>query len=75
LFLSAAAAEGVSPAECVVVEDSVPGVMAAMAAGMDCLGFDRSADGAFLRAAGAAPFHDMAALPGLLALAPRKAAA
>ncbi len=41
LFLAAAAAEGVSPAECVVIEDSVAGATAARAAGMDCLGFDR----------------------------------
>ena len=75
LFLAAAKAAGVAPDGCVVVEDSVPGAMAAAAAGMDCLGFDRSADGAFLRAAGAAPFHDMAALPGLLALAAGRAAA
>jgi HAD superfamily hydrolase (TIGR01509 family) len=64
LFLAAAAAEGVAPAECLVIEDSVPGVTAARAAGMDCLGFDRSTDGRVLREAGAVPFHDMALLPG-----------
>ena len=74
LFLAAAAAEGVAPGECVVIEDSVPGVTAAVAAGMDCLGFDRSADGAFLRAAGAVPFHDMGKLAGLILGARREVA-
>ncbi len=69
LFLHAAAAEGVAPAQCLVVEDSVAGASAASAAGMDCLGFDRFADGAALRAVGAVPFHDMSELPGLVALA------
>ena len=75
VYLAAAAAEGVAPRDCLVVEDSVPGVTAAVAAGMDCLGYDRSADGRLLRSAGAVPFHDMAALPGLVALAARRAAA
>jgi len=34
LFLAAAAAEGVAPGLCLVVEDSVPGITAAQAAGM-----------------------------------------
>jgi beta-phosphoglucomutase-like phosphatase (HAD superfamily) len=34
LFLAAAAAGGVAPAECLVVEDSVPGITAAQDAGM-----------------------------------------
>ncbi len=75
VYLAAASTEGVEPRECLVIEDSVPGVTAAIAAGMDCLGFDRSADGRSLRDAGAAPFHDMAALPRLIALADRQAAA
>jgi HAD superfamily hydrolase (TIGR01509 family) len=37
LFLSAAACLGVSPAECVVFEDSPNGMRAAMAAGMRCV--------------------------------------
>ena len=37
LFLSAAAAEGVEPASCLVVEDSDTGVAAAGAAGMACI--------------------------------------
>ena len=69
LFLATAAAEGVRPEECLVVEDSVAGASGARAAGMDCLGLDRFGDGAALRAAGAVPFGDMAELPGLVALA------
>ena len=39
LFLYAAAALGVAPAGCLVVEDSVPGVEAALAGGFRVLGF------------------------------------
>jgi HAD superfamily hydrolase (TIGR01509 family) len=50
LFLHAAAAAGVAPAACVVIEDSRSGVEAARRAGMRCLGYvphghpDRLAD-------------------------------
>ncbi len=74
LFLAAAAAEGVSPSECVVIEDSVPGVRAARAAGMDCLGFAPHSDGSALLAHGAAPFRAMADLPNLIQAARRRAA-
>jgi beta-phosphoglucomutase-like phosphatase (HAD superfamily) len=37
LFLSAAMAEGVNPAACLVVEDSDTGLVAAQAAGMACV--------------------------------------
>jgi len=74
LFLAAARAACVPPAECLVIEDSVPGALAARAAGMECLGLDRFGDGAALRAAGAVPFHDMAELPELIALAARQPA-
>ena len=63
LFL--AAAGSAPPAACVVVEDSLHGVRAATAAGMQCLGFSPHGDGAKLAAAGAIPFHDLALLPSL----------
>jgi len=65
LFMAAADAARVPPEACVVVEDSLHGVHAAVAAGMDCLGFARHGDGAHLAAAGAVPFHDLAVLPVL----------
>jgi HAD superfamily hydrolase (TIGR01509 family) len=60
LFLAAAAAEGAVPSECIVIEDSVPGVQAARAAGMDCLAYAPHSDGKVLRALGAVPFQSMA---------------
>jgi HAD superfamily hydrolase (TIGR01509 family) len=69
LFLAAAAAEGVAPENCVVIEDSVPGATAASAAGMDCLGYAPHSDGSALRAVGAVPFASMFDLPGLIAAA------
>jgi beta-phosphoglucomutase-like phosphatase (HAD superfamily) len=74
LFLAAAAAEGVAPVECVVVEDSQPGTRAAIAAGMACLGYAPRGDGAALRALGAVPFHAMSELAGLFAAAQNLAA-
>lgn len=53
-FLHAAAALGVSPISCVVVEDAVSGVQAGAAGGFGCvLGVDRGAGADVLRAAGA----------------------
>jgi HAD superfamily hydrolase (TIGR01509 family) len=72
LFLAAAAAEGIAPAGCVVVEDSITGVRAAMAAGMPCLGYAPSGTAERLRAEGAMPFTSMAELPQLIAAAPRR---
>ena len=66
VFLAAAAAEGVPPAACMVVEDSLPGVQAAVAAGMRVVGLDIHGDGAALQAAGATPIHALAELPALL---------
>jgi HAD superfamily hydrolase (TIGR01509 family) len=66
LFLAAAAAEHVPPAACLVVEDSVPGVRGAVAAGMRCLGYAPHDDGEALAAAGAVPFRSLFALPDML---------
>jgi HAD superfamily hydrolase (TIGR01509 family) len=55
IFLAAAAALGLSPADCLVVEDSPAGVRAARAGGMACVGVARLNDAAALRAAGADP--------------------
>jgi beta-phosphoglucomutase-like phosphatase (HAD superfamily) len=69
VFLDAAKAEGVTPDECVVIEDSVPGVKGAVAAGMRCVGFDPKGDGAHLVAAGASDIvHRLGDLPELLGL-------
>jgi HAD superfamily hydrolase (TIGR01509 family) len=67
LFLHAAARMNFDPASTAVVEDSLPGVEAAVAAGMRALAFARHSDPAELAAAGGEPFDDMAELPGLLA--------
>jgi HAD superfamily hydrolase (TIGR01509 family) len=66
LFLEAAAAENVPPGCCLVIEDSLAGVQAAISAGMICLGFSPDNDGVHLRRAGAIPFASMFALPDLL---------
>lgn len=60
LYLHAAAALEVEPAACVVVEDSVPGARAGVAAGMRVLGYAPTpARAAALEAAGAEPFPHM----------------
>ncbi len=72
LFLFAAAQMQVAPDRCLVIEDSVPGVIAARAADMTVLGFHggshcRPATATTLRAAGAtATFDDMRQLPALI---------
>ncbi|WP_026416480.1 HAD family hydrolase [Actinomadura oligospora] len=53
LFLHAAASLGVHAHDCLVVEDSPNGVLAARAAGMDVLGFTALTPAARLQAAGA----------------------
>lgn len=72
VYLAAAAALGVDPKRCAVVEDTVTGVMAGVAAGATVFGFSPAEAGhdapTALRGAGAlAVFTDMAALHGLMA--------
>jgi HAD superfamily hydrolase (TIGR01509 family) len=67
LFLHAARRMGFDPAATAVVEDSVPGIEAARAAGMRALAFARHTDAELLAAAGGEPFDEMAQLPELLA--------
>ena len=68
LFLYAAEQMGQLPANCVVVEDSLLGVTAGVAAGMRVLAYAADGDADALKAAGGRPFNDMAELPGLLGL-------
>jgi len=74
LFLATAVAEGVSPAECVVIEDSVPGCRAAAAAGMDCLGYAPHGHDGPLLAEGAVAFRSMFELPALFGVGIRAGA-
>jgi HAD superfamily hydrolase (TIGR01509 family) len=73
LYLAAAAGCGAAPARCVVVEDSLLGAEAGIAAGCRVLGLTLETDAAVFRAVGAEPFPAMAALPALLGLAERAA--
>lgn len=82
LFLHAAAAMGAAPADCVVIEDSVFGVAAGVAAGMPVLGFtggshSDAGHAARLEAAGArrtvARMDEVPAALAALAGAPGKA--
>ena len=65
LFLHAARQMGVAPERCVVVEDSPLGVRAALAAGMDVVGFTAMTPAERLSGAGEL-FSDMGELIGLL---------
>jgi len=73
LFIHAADRMGAQPTRCLVIEDSVPGVTAAKAAGMTAFGFIGASHcgaghGDRLSAAGAdLIFVEMQALPGLIA--------
>ena len=67
VYLAAAAALLADPALCAVVEDTVTGVAAGVAAGATVLAYAPQDDGAALRAAGASQvFRSMAELPELL---------
>lgn len=68
LYLAAARACGAAPADCVVVEDSLLGAEAGLAAGCRVLGLTHSTDESVFRGIGATPLAGMDALPGLLGL-------
>lgn len=66
LFLHVAATLDLKPGQCVVIEDSVPGVQAAVEAGMRALGYAERSNRDALAAAGAFVFDTMEDLPGLI---------
>jgi len=70
LFMFAAARMRRLPAGAVVIEDTVPGVMAGVAAGMQVIGYagDPYTDADALARAGATVVRDMAQVPALLGL-------
>jgi HAD superfamily hydrolase (TIGR01509 family) len=79
LFLHAARQMGASPEACLVIEDSAPGIVAAVSAGMVVFGFvggshfSGEAPGARLKEAGASLiFDDMSQLPQIIALRRRE---
>ncbi|WP_201447860.1 HAD family phosphatase [Calothrix sp. PCC 7507] len=57
---------GVDATSCTVVEDSILGVRAGVAAGMRVLGYTNPSEAALLEAHGAHVFHSMYQLPDLL---------
>jgi HAD superfamily hydrolase (TIGR01509 family) len=76
LYIAAARLCGADPRDCVVVEDSVTGARAGVAAGCRVLGFAHETPALDLLEAGVAEvFADHSALPGLLGIAPAGVAA
>ena len=71
LYIAAARLCGADPRDCVVIEDSVTGARAGVAAGCRVLGFAHETPAVDLLEAGVAEvFTSHAALPGLLGIAP-----
>ena len=68
VFLYAASMMGFVPEDCVVVEDSVPGVQAGVAAGMRVLAYASMGDAEALQTAGGSVFTSMAELPASLGI-------
>jgi HAD superfamily hydrolase (TIGR01509 family) len=77
VYLLAAARAGVAPGDCLVIEDALPGVEAACAAGATCLGLTTSLAEGPLREAGArwvVPDLRVATVQGLLGVGAPEAA-
>ena len=68
VFLHAASCMETDPSKCVVIEDALTGVQAAVAAGMPVFGYAIEPKATSLRSAGAKVFENMADLPTLLGL-------
>jgi HAD superfamily hydrolase (TIGR01509 family) len=68
LWRHCAAALGADPRACAVVEDALPGLAGAAAAGIAAYAYAPHGDAAALAATGAIPFHRMADLPALMGL-------
>ena len=69
LFLFAASQMGFSSEQCIVIEDSLPGVVAGISAGMTVFAFCKDQDEQYLSKIcllGATPFHSMNDLPALI---------
>jgi HAD superfamily hydrolase (TIGR01509 family) len=66
LYLYAAEKMGVLPEECAVIEDSISGVRAGIAAGMTVFGYTERSDELLLKKEGAVIFDNMLDLPDLL---------
>lgn len=66
IFLHAAACTGARPDRCAVIEDSLFGVQAGVAAGMRVFGYAPDSHRVQLASAGAAVFRDMKELLALL---------
>ncbi len=69
IYLAAAAAVGADPGDCVVVEDSLTGARAGIAAGCRVFGLLAGVEAAAFIAIGAEPLPSMAALPARIGLA------
>ncbi|SCZ69453.1 haloacid dehalogenase superfamily, subfamily IA, variant 3 with third motif having DD or ED/haloacid dehalogenase superfamily, subfamily IA, variant 1 with third motif having Dx(3-4)D or Dx(3-4)E [Epibacterium ulvae] len=68
LFLAAASHFDVQARDCVVIEDSANGALAAARAGMRCLGYAPHDNAASLKSHGAELFHHMKEVPTLIGL-------
>lgn len=67
VYLAAARAFNIPPSRCIVIEDSVPGVTAAVRAGIKVYGHAACTDADTLKEAGAIPFANMMELKAILA--------